>query len=604
MNAQPTLTDTLNQEADRFLDDLRRDGQLAFAFYIQMVNHADPDTLSDDLDTWLGQRLQEKDSYATDAEHVRARMEDRLAGDVSMWSGYYRLASDSGVTAHLIVRPAANDAPASVTLNQISLDGFKFVNRVLTWDVAAGSSGATSGQLVFKSFIDPDIKNSAGPDAYRGPWCSGTLVVPDANGQLRVVGKVGVFSTPALLGDYSATDPFDYWLGTYNVFASDTDDGSTQAAKVLELRLSSDSKTVEALYDGAALRQVTYHAGTLRWPGRVQNQPVNATDGRLKFTEAPNGNKLLGGSVLPAGEGKVRGAFGPQTRTAAGNRSTLQIVTTSLPSARAGDAYAAAFDAAGGDAATYQWTISGLPPGLVDQGGGAFGGTPTAPGAALVKASVTASGKDGVPTTDSKRLQLIIADKSNAANPDIAEARSWLMPLLAALVPVLAGLMMTKLGQKDEAEAPEEEPQEPQETQEERAQDAVKAQELTDAARADVPQDQQAMAESVEREVISKKVALEQLARNREMLRQSSDALYEEYNKALEAQREAMDAQRRAEESESFMERYFAQEQVDAAHQALADIEERKTQIDDAMIEVENAADELDPKGKSEMHRR
>ena len=345
MNPQANLTDTLNQEADRFLDDLRRDGQLAFAFYSQMANHADPDTLSDDLDAWLGQKLQEKDSYATDADHVRARMEDRLANDVSMWSGYYRLASESGVTAHLIVRPATNDAPASVTLNQVSLDGFQFGKRVLTWDVAAGSSGATSGQLVFKSFVDPDVTSPAGRDSYRGPWCSGSLVVPETNGQLQVKGKVGVFSTPALLADYAATDPLDYWLGTYNVFATDPDSGSTQAAKVLELRRSSDGNTVVALYDGATLQQYTYHAGMLRWPGRVQNQPINSTDGRLKFTEAPNGNKLLGGSVLPAGEGEVRGAFGPQTRTAAGNRSTLHIVTTSLPSAKAGDPYEAAFDA-------------------------------------------------------------------------------------------------------------------------------------------------------------------------------------------------------------------------------------------------------------------
>ena len=522
MDARARLTDTLNQEADRFLDDLRRDGQLAFAFYTQMANHADPATLSDDLDAWLGQKLQEKDSYATDAEHVRGRMEDRLAGDVSMWSGYYRLASDSGVMAHLIVRPATNDAPASVTLNQVSLDGFQFGKRVLTWDVAAGSSGATSGQLVFKSFVDPDVSSPAGGDSYRGPWCSGSLVVPDANGGLQVKGKIGVFSAPALLGDYAATDPLDYWLGTYNVFATDPDDGSTQAAKVLELRLSSDGKTVVALYDGAALQQYTYHAGVLRWPGRVQNQPINATDGRLKFSEAPNGNKLLGGSVLPAGEGEVRGAFGPQTRTAAGNRSTLHILTTSLPSARAGDWYEAAFDAGGGDASTYQWTISALPPGLVDQGGGAFGGTAHRPWSHPREGSVTASGKDGVSTTDTKRLQLTIADKANAVNPDIAEARGWLMPLLAALVPVLAGFVMTKLADKDQ----------PEEQQE---REAIKAQELAEAVRADVPPDQQAMAQSIESEAASKKVALEQLARKREVLAQHAEALDVEMERAVQA---------------------------------------------------------------------
>ena len=581
MNPQAGLTDTLNQEADRFLDDLRRDGQLAFAFYSQMANHADPDTLSDDLDTWLGQKLQEKDSYGTDAEHVRARMEDRLAGDISMWSGYYRLASDSGITAHLIVRPATDATPATITLDQVALEGFQFANRVLTWD---------GGQLAFKSFIDPDVTSPGGPDSYRGPWCSGSVVVPEANGRVQVKGKVGVFSTPALLGDYGATDPLDYWLGDYNVFATNLSTGSTEAAKVLELRLSSDGKTVVAVYDGATLQQYTYHAGALRWPGRVQNQPINATDGRLKFTEAPNGNKLLGGSVLQAGEGEVRGAFGPQTRTAAGDRSTLHILTTSLPSAKAGDAYEAAFDAEGEDESTYQWTISGLPPGLVDQGGGAFGGTPTAPGATLVKASVTASGKDGVRTTDTKRLPLVIADKSNVANPDIAEARGWLMPLLAALVPVLAGFVMTKLGNKEEL---------PEEQQE---QETVKAQELAEAARADVPADQQAMAQSIESEAVSKKVALEQLARTREVLVQHADALDVERDIALHAHYDAeREIQSKDGQWSSFMERYFAEQRAAETRQAVEEVEARRNQNLSEIDALDAAADELDPKGKAEM---
>ena len=62
-----------------------------------------------------------------------------------------------------------------VTLNQIPLDGFQFGNRTLTWDLPAGPTGATSGKLVFKSFVDPDVKSPAGPDSYRGPSCAGSL---------------------------------------------------------------------------------------------------------------------------------------------------------------------------------------------------------------------------------------------------------------------------------------------------------------------------------------------------------------------------------------------------------------------------------------------
>jgi hypothetical protein len=264
-------------------------------------------------------------------------------------------------------------------------------------------------------------------------------------------------------------------------------------------------------------------------------------------------------------------------------------VTTSLPSARAGDAYAAAFDAAGGDAATYQWTISELPPGLVDHGGGAFGGTPTAPGATLVKASVTASGKDGVPTTDTKRLQLVIADKSNAVNPDIAEARGWLMPLLAALVPVLAGFVMTKLGDKEQ----------PEEQQE---QEVAKAQELAEAARVDVPPDQQAMAQSIESEAVSREVALEQLARKREVLVQHADALDVERDIALHAHYDAeREIQSRDGQWSSFMERYFAEQRAAETRQAVEEVEERRNQNLSEIDAVDAAADELDPKGKAEM---
>ena len=126
------------------------------------------------------------------------------------------------------------------------------------------------------------------------------------------------------------------------------------------------------------------------------------------------------------------------------------ILTTSLASARVGDPYVAAFDASGGDESTYQWTLSGLPPGMEDKGDGAFGGTPTGPGAALVKATVIASLKDGIRTTATKRLQLTIADKSNAINPDIAEARAMAHAIARRACGALAGFLMTKLGKKNE----------------------------------------------------------------------------------------------------------------------------------------------------------
>jgi len=602
MSNQANLDDTLNHEADRFLDDLRLDGQLAFAFYNRMVNHVDPETLAEELDSWLSQTLQDKAVYATDAEHLRARIEERMAGDVGMWNGYFRLASDSAATAHLLVRAPTEDSPASVTLNQVPLDGFTFSNRVLTWDVPAGSAGATSGKLMFKSFVDPDVTSPAGPDSYRGPFCSGSVVLPEGGGSLQVKGKVGVFSAEALLGDYASTDRVDYWLGTYNVFASDLDKGSTQPAKTLELRPSADGKSVDVFYDGAAVQQFTYHAGVLRWPGRVQNQPVNATDVALKFTEAPNGNKLLGGSVVPAGQSEVLDAFGPQTRRPAGDRSTVQILTTSLPSARVGDPYVAAFDASGGDESTYQWTLSGLPPGLEDKGEGAFGGTPTEPGVALVKASVTARRNDGIGTTATKRLQLTVADKSNAINPDIAEARGWLAPLLAALAGALAGFLLTKMGRKDEQEKQEEGPGEDEEPQE-RAEDARKADDLAQLVRAELPRDPQAMARSMQNDAASKKIALEQLARKREALEQQRDKLEARLESAREFQKstESELEERRAEwESRPELLDDILRVQQEA-NQGLEEAEEQKRRNDRDIADADAAMDQLDPKGKAEM---
>ena len=612
MSNQVNLDDTLNHEADRFLDDLRLDGQLALAFYNRMVNHVDPETLAEELDSWLSQKLQDKAIYATDAEHLRARIEARMADDLGMWNGYFRLASDSGEIAHLIVRAPTQDSPATVILNQVTLDGYTFSNRVLTWNVPAGSAGATSGKLMFKSFVDADVASPPGPDSYRGSFCSGSVVLPEGGGPLQVKGKVGVFSVQALLGAYASTDRLDYWMGAYNVFASELQNGRTLPAKTLELRRSADGGSVDVFYDGAPVQQFTYHAGVLRWPGRVENQPVNPTDATLRFTEAANGNKLLGGSVVPAGQSEVLSAFGPQTRKPAGDRSKVEILTTSLPSAKAGEPYVAAFDASGGDESSYQWTLSDLPAGLENKSDGAFGGTPTEPGVALVKASVTARRTDGVVTTATKRFQLIIADKSNATNPDIAEARGWLAPLLAALAGALAGFLLTKIGKQNE----DEQQQEVDDEQPERGEDAAKAADLAQHIRAELPPDPPAMAQSMRSEAVSKKVALEQLARKREVLAQDAEALDVAMERAIQAQVDTeMDIERTKGQWETVKLsdgttltqklpdwlRVELERQGEAARQDVADAEERRSQNEREIAAVDAAADELDPKGKSEM---
>ena len=254
MSNQANLDDTLNQEADRFLDDLRVDGQLAFAFYNRMVNHVDPETLAEELDSWLSQKLQEKDIYATDTEHIRARMRRcrwRPGHVERVFPARLRFRRARAPDC-----PSGNERCAGERHSQPDTAGRLPVRQPhVDLGPACRSDRSDLRQARVQKLCRSRCQESCRPGFLLGSvlrrfscpaWRERSIA---GQGQGRCVQDAGP------TGGEGATDPLDYWLGKYNVFASDLDKDSTQAAKALELRASPDGRSVAVIYDGAAVQQ-------------------------------------------------------------------------------------------------------------------------------------------------------------------------------------------------------------------------------------------------------------------------------------------------------------------------------------------------------------
>ena len=117
----------------------------------------------------------------------------------------------------------------------------------------------------------------------------------------------------------------------------------------------------------------------------------------------------IGAGALPLGAAASVG-FGP-----AGTAPPLVIATTALPTGVAGSPYAAVVEAAGGEP-PYQWSASGLPPGLtIDPVSGRISGTPltaicvTAPcpqPPEVLAPTITVTDGDGTQTSASLTMDL------------------------------------------------------------------------------------------------------------------------------------------------------------------------------------------------------
>lgn len=90
----------------------------------------------------------------------------------------------------------------------------------------------------------------------------------------------------------------------------------------------------------------------------------------------------------------------------------LQLITTSLPAAKAGTPYQAKLSAAGGSGA-HTWSATGLPAGLSLSAGGTLSGTPVTDGQATVTVTVT----DATGTQQTRALSLVIAPPTATQPP-------------------------------------------------------------------------------------------------------------------------------------------------------------------------------------------
>jgi len=158
--------------------------------------------------------------------------------------------------------------------------------------------------------------------------------------------------------------------------------------------------------------------------GAAPTGTVNFSDGSTLLGSAPvagNGAATLTGSNLTPGSHSITatytgdGANQPSTSspisetvTAPSTSATPTIVTTSLPNAKVGQAYAATLVATGGTT-PYQWTASGhFPAGLsLDGSTGAITGTPTAPGQSRFTVHLTDSAPRHHKATAKLVLQII-----------------------------------------------------------------------------------------------------------------------------------------------------------------------------------------------------
>ena len=215
----------MNDEADRFLNDMNQSGYLAYRFY-QKITYLDiPETFKSSLDSWLNSDMDDiaGTTYATDTDHLISRIEESLNSRLDMWKGSYRLASNNGQVFNLkIAGPDKKDKSGSkkarVYINGINITEYTFENKVLSWDRQEAKLGSTIGKLVFSNLADQDIKEDFSASDYFGHFCEGSVTMSKGLDEIKVKGKQGVYSPTAILGDYSETDNLDFWAGTYDLY--------------------------------------------------------------------------------------------------------------------------------------------------------------------------------------------------------------------------------------------------------------------------------------------------------------------------------------------------------------------------------------------------
>ncbi len=442
----------MNDEADRFLNDLFNDELLRFDWFYLLYGDHEPDQFESAVEDWLRKQpsANGQQGYETDLEHVKARSGRHMEANLGLWRGYHRLAARNGQLFTLRIRYEQEEK--AVLFEGQPVADFSFKDRTLSWS----SSGASQGNLVFSSLWDQP-PGAAG--AYIGPFCQGSVTLADRQAPVDVVGKMGVFSTNAILGGYGATDALDHWSGRYRVYKSKPDELPIDAG---ELVIGSPSDPAGAVvYGGTPVKQFEYEAGLLSWPAQIDNEPLNNSLALFKFTQLPDGRKCGVGSIRLSDDSEPVTAYAMLTESAPPKRNAfvsfaeidpgqtpLTITTAAFPAGKVGEIYQASAAAAGGKP-PYTWTLTAradLPSGLEDRGQGRITGTPSKAGQYDIGFTVT----DAAGGSATKSIPLTVADK--AADPALAEARAWLLPVLTALLGFGSAFALYKIKEKaDEA---------------------------------------------------------------------------------------------------------------------------------------------------------
>lgn len=212
--------------------------------------------------------------------------------------------------------------------------------------------------------------------------------------------------------------------GSYSFSVSVSDSGSQSATTTVTLTVSTTAVQPSPLTIAVTpLPQGilgTAYTGTLTATGGTAPYTWTLASGQLPpgLSLAPNsgvlsgtpttsGNYSFGVSVSDSGSQSTTTTVTVTISAASNKPSTLTLASSSLASGSVNSAYSTSLQAAGG-AAPYNWSASGLPPGLnVAPSTGVISGTPTASGTFNFTATVSDAGNPAQST--SATLSIVIA---------------------------------------------------------------------------------------------------------------------------------------------------------------------------------------------------
>lgn len=443
---------TMNDEADRLLDDAEHDLSLVYGLY-----ELSGQSLSKDaFQTQLEDLIQSGDfDYATDIEHLASRLKYRRDNSLVLWRGFYRLIGPQDETFNLVITAEDDDGGSDaktpeimVFLNGMIVKDYTVADATLTWDNPKDDGSGTKGSLKFTGFFDDDSFKSHHASDYFGAQCVGQIV--SASASIDVMGKQGVYSPEAARGAYDKADPLTQWSGKYLIRAND---GSKEG--VLTVLDDSTDADKRVLFEDAVINGFSNPAGALVWKGK---EDKNSSIGRLSFVQTTNDRQFVAGSLRFADGSGMVDVSGLKVQSIAPPGEAVKIKTVALAPATAKEPFSAGLVADGGTE-PYTWDARSLtgkwpedaaqgapqadpamPPGLEFIKDGSIIGTPTQPGTFAFRVRVTDS-SDPAQSAEAT-LSLIVAKSTD--KPIESQILPWIVPAIAAVLALIGGFLIKR----------------------------------------------------------------------------------------------------------------------------------------------------------------